>query len=73
MEVVEKCFKDSGDERLSMVDVSWELEYILWFQMMMIFEDSVVFIFSCGGDGFLVILRLMVSDLFSCNLIVQED
>ncbi|XP_022573876.2 probable receptor-like protein kinase At2g23200 [Brassica napus] len=73
MEVAEKCLKDSGDERPSMADVSWELEYILRLQMMTILGDSAASISSCGGDGSLVIPRLMVSDSFSCNSIVQED
>ncbi|CAF1860939.1 unnamed protein product [Brassica oleracea] len=70
MEVAEKCLKDNGDERPSMANVSWELEYIMRLQMMTILEDSVA---CCGGDGSLVIPRLMVSDSFSCNSIVQED
>ncbi|KAF8082692.1 hypothetical protein N665_0810s0007 [Sinapis alba] len=73
MEVAEKCLKDNGDERPSMADVSWELEYILRLQMMTILEDSATSISSCGGDSSLVIPRLMVSDSFSCNSIVQED
>ncbi|KAF2567000.1 hypothetical protein F2Q68_00027273 [Brassica cretica] len=73
MEVAEKCLKDNGDERPSMANVCWELEYIMRLQMMTILEDSVASISSCGGDGSLVIPRLMVSDSFSCNSIVQED
>ncbi|KAF8082693.1 hypothetical protein N665_0810s0008 [Sinapis alba] len=73
VEVAEKCLKDYGDERPSMADVSWELEYILRLQMMTILEDSATSISSCGGDSSLVIPRLMVSDSFSCNSIVQED
>ena len=73
MEVAEKCLKDSGDERPSMADVSWELEYILRLQMMTILEDSAASISSSVGDGSLVIPRLVVSDSFSCNLVVQED
>ncbi|KAG2308145.1 hypothetical protein Bca4012_082818 [Brassica carinata] len=71
VEVAEKCLKDNGDERPSMGDVSWELEYIL--RLMTILEDSAVSISSLGGDRSLVIPRLMVSDSFSCNSIVQED
>ncbi|CAF1860943.1 unnamed protein product [Brassica napus] len=73
MEVAEKCLKDSEYERPSMVDVSWELEYILQLQMMTILEDSAASISSCVGDGSLVVPRLMLSDSFSCNSIVQED
>nr|XP_018461525.1 PREDICTED: probable receptor-like protein kinase At2g23200 [Raphanus sativus] len=73
MEVAEKCLKDNGDERPSMADVSWELEYILRLQMMTVLEDSAVSVSSCGDDGSLVIPRLMVSDSFSCNSIFQED
>ncbi|KAF8091992.1 hypothetical protein N665_0428s0002 [Sinapis alba] len=73
MEVAEKCLKDNGDERPSMADVSWELEYILRLQIMTILEDSAVSISSCGGDSSLLIPRLMVSDSFSCNSIVLED
>ncbi|KAL1224432.1 putative receptor-like protein kinase [Cardamine amara subsp. amara] len=29
MEIVEKCLKDHGDERPSMADVIWDLEYVL--------------------------------------------
>ncbi|KAJ4902833.1 putative receptor-like protein kinase [Raphanus sativus] len=73
VEVAEKCLTDYGDERPSMADVSWELEYILRLQMMTGLEDSAVSISSCGDDGSLVIPRLMVSDSFSCNSILQED
>ncbi|KAJ0260417.1 receptor-like protein kinase [Hirschfeldia incana] len=73
MEVTEKCLKDSGDERPSMADVSWELEYILRLQMMTVLGDSAASISSCGMDASLVIPRLMVSDSFSCNSVVQED
>ncbi|CAH8337129.1 unnamed protein product [Eruca vesicaria subsp. sativa] len=70
MEVAEKCLKDNGDARPSMANVSWELEYILRLQMMAmaVVEDSAASISSS-----LVIPRLMVSDSFSCNSIVQED
>ncbi|KAF3579943.1 hypothetical protein DY000_02034206 [Brassica cretica] len=51
MEVSEKCLKDNGDERPSMANVCWELEYIMRLQMMTILEDSVASISSCGGDG----------------------
>ncbi|KAF2603451.1 hypothetical protein F2Q70_00027719 [Brassica cretica] len=73
MEVAGKCLKDSEYERPSMVEVSWELEYILRLQMMTILEDSAASISSCVGDGSLVVPRLMLSDSFSCNSIVQED
>ncbi|CAN6840301.1 unnamed protein product [Brassica oleracea] len=73
MEVAEKCLKDSGDERPSMADVSWEVEYILRLQMMTILEDSAASISSCVSHGSLVVPRPMLSDSFSCNSIVQED
>ncbi|CAH2061375.1 unnamed protein product [Thlaspi arvense] len=74
LEVAEKCLKDSGDARPSMADVSWNLEYILRLQMMMTnHEDSAATVSSCGGDGSLVIPRLMVSDSLSSNSNVEEE
>ncbi|VVB09938.1 unnamed protein product [Arabis nemorensis] len=77
MEIAEKCLKEYGEERPSMADVIWDLEYVLQLQMMTIHrephEDSAATI-SGGGDGSsLVIPRLMVSDSFSSNSIVQTN
>ncbi|KAG7567385.1 Protein kinase-like domain superfamily [Arabidopsis thaliana x Arabidopsis arenosa] len=48
MEIAEKCLKEYGDERPSMADVIWDLNYVLRLQM--IHEDSTATISSFGGD-----------------------
>ncbi|XP_024014077.1 LOW QUALITY PROTEIN: probable receptor-like protein kinase At2g23200 [Eutrema salsugineum] len=77
MEIAEKCLKEYGDERPSMGDVIWDLEYVLQLQMMPIrrepHEDSAATISGGGGESSLVIPRLMVSDSFSSNSIVQKN
>ncbi|XP_071713856.1 probable receptor-like protein kinase At2g23200 [Rutidosis leptorrhynchoides] len=40
LETVEKCLKDSGDERPSMIDVLWDLEYALRLQEMVDDKDQ---------------------------------
>ncbi|EFH54926.1 hypothetical protein ARALYDRAFT_481192 [Arabidopsis lyrata subsp. lyrata] len=75
MEIAEKCLKECGDERPSMGDVIWDLEYVLQLQMMTIrreaHEEDSTAIVSSGGS--LVAPRLMVSDSFSTNSFVQKD
>ncbi|KAL1224433.1 putative receptor-like protein kinase [Cardamine amara subsp. amara] len=74
MEIAEKCLREYGDERPSMGDVIWDLEYVLQLQMMTTVrrephEDSTATI----SDASFVVPRLMVSDSFSSNSIVQMD
>ncbi|KAG2259171.1 hypothetical protein Bca52824_078465 [Brassica carinata] len=64
MEIVEKCLRDCGEERPSMGDVIWDLEYP--------HEDSTMTISGVGGGNSLVVPRLMVSDSFSENSFVQK-
>ncbi|CAE6003861.1 unnamed protein product [Arabidopsis arenosa] len=75
MEIAEKCLKECGDERPSMADVIWDLEYVLQLQMMTIrteaHEEDSTAIVSSGGS--LVAPRLMVSDSFSMNSFVKKD
>lgn len=75
MEIAEKCLKEYGDERPSMGDVIWDLEYVLQLQMMTIrreaHEEDSTAIVSSGGS--LVAPRLMVSDSFSTNSFVKKD
>ncbi|KAG7567384.1 Protein kinase domain [Arabidopsis thaliana x Arabidopsis arenosa] len=75
MEIAEKCLKENGDERPSMADVIWDLEYVLQLQMMTIrreaHEEDSTAIVSSGGS--LVAPRLMVSDSFSMNSFVKKD
>lgn len=75
MEIAEKCLKECGDERPSMGDVIWDLEYVLQLQMMTIrreaHEEDSTAIVSSGGS--LVAPRLMVSDSFSTNSFVKKD
>ncbi|KAD0793412.1 hypothetical protein E3N88_43709 [Mikania micrantha] len=44
LETVERCLKDTGDERPSMIDVLWDLEYALKLQQMFVdkepYEDT---------------------------------
>ncbi|KAL9300392.1 putative receptor-like protein kinaseRLK-Pelle-CrRLK1L-1 family [Arabidopsis thaliana] len=73
MEIAEKCLKEYGDERPSMRDVIWDLEYVLQLQMMTNRreaheEDST----AINSGGSLVAPRLMVSDSFSTNSIFQN-
>ncbi|CAH8317558.1 unnamed protein product [Eruca vesicaria subsp. sativa] len=77
MEIVEKCVRDCGEERPSMGDVIWDLEYVLQLHMTPVqreaHEDSTVMTISGGGGGnSLVVPRLMVSDSFSANSFVQN-
>ncbi|CAN8287780.1 unnamed protein product [Cochlearia groenlandica] len=71
MEIVEKCLKENGEERSSMADVIWDLEYVQKLQTMTIqrepHDDSVA---TFSGDASLVIPRLMVTDSFSTNSFV---
>ncbi|KAL0733739.1 hypothetical protein Bca4012_009949 [Brassica carinata] len=76
MEIVDKCLKDYGEERPSMGDVIWDLEYVLQLHMTPIqrepHEDSTVTISGVGGGNSLVVPRLMVSDSFSENSFVDK-
>ncbi|CAL9233600.1 unnamed protein product [Arabidopsis halleri] len=75
MEIAEKCLKECGDERPSMGDVIWDLEYVLQLQIMTIrreaHEEDSTAIVSSGAS--LVAPRLMVSDSFSTNSFVKKD
>ncbi|KFK32758.1 hypothetical protein AALP_AA6G285200 [Arabis alpina] len=77
MEIAEKCLKEYGEERPSMGDVIWDLEYVMQLQTMTIHrephEDSAMTITDVGDGSSLVIPRLMVSDSFSTNSIVQMN
>ncbi|CAA7040755.1 unnamed protein product [Microthlaspi erraticum] len=77
MEIVEKCLKEYGEERPSMADVIWDLEYVMQLQMTPIHrephEDSDATFSAGGGGSSLVIPRLMVSDSFSTNSIVHKS
>ncbi|KAI3768304.1 hypothetical protein L2E82_18872 [Cichorium intybus] len=46
VEVVERCLKDTGDERPSMLDVLWDLEYVLKLQLTSVgqepYDDSTI-------------------------------
>lgn len=76
MEIVEKCLRDCGEERPSMGDVIWDLEYVLQLHMTPVqrepHEDSTMTISGVGGGNSLVVPRLMVSDSFSENSFVQK-
>ncbi|XP_010472323.1 PREDICTED: probable receptor-like protein kinase At2g23200 [Camelina sativa] len=75
MEIAEKCLKEYGDERPSMADVIWDLEYVLQLQAVTVRrgiheEDDSTAIVSGGS---LVVPRLMVTDSFSTNSIVHNN
>ncbi|KAJ0233361.1 receptor-like protein kinase [Hirschfeldia incana] len=77
MEIVEKCLRDCGEERPSMGDVIWDLEYVLQLHMTPVqrepHEDSTMTMISgIGGGNSLVVPRLMVSDSFSENSFVEK-
>lgn len=76
MEIVEKCLRDCGEDRPSMGDVIWDLEYVLQLHMTPVqrepHEDSTMTISGVGGGNSLVVPRLMVSDSFSENSFVQK-
>ncbi|CAI9282869.1 unnamed protein product [Lactuca saligna] len=40
VEITERCLKETGDERPSMVDVLWDLEYVLKLQLMSVDHES---------------------------------
>ncbi|KAL7606278.1 hypothetical protein Lser_V15G20040 [Lactuca serriola] len=40
IEIVERCLKQTGDERPIMVDVLWDLEYVLKLQLMSVDKES---------------------------------
>ncbi|XP_023748126.1 probable receptor-like protein kinase At2g23200 [Lactuca sativa] len=40
VEIAERCLKETGDERPSMVDVLWDLEYVLKLQLMSVDRES---------------------------------
>ncbi|KAF8088834.1 hypothetical protein N665_0529s0030 [Sinapis alba] len=77
MEIVEKCLKDHGEERPSMGDVIWDLEYVLQLHMTPVqrepHEDSTMTISGVGGGNSLVVVpRLLVTDSFSENSFVEK-
>ncbi|EOA26581.1 hypothetical protein CARUB_v10022642mg [Capsella rubella] len=72
MEIAEKCLREYGDQRPSMADVIWDLEYVLQLQTMTIRREAHDEEDSTAIDSG-VIPRLMVSDSFSMNSFVVKD